>query len=56
MNWIKEGRVKKGWTQTDLANKLGVSLQSIWAYENNKSTPRPKKVKILKNLLNDHEG
>lgn len=38
-NSIKVERAKKNWTQEDLANKIGVSRQTIISIESNKFTP-----------------
>jgi len=36
---LREGRIYRGYTITDLANELGVSKQMISKYENNKANP-----------------
>lgn len=36
---IQELRKKKGWTQSDLAKRLGISKQAIYRYESNIRTP-----------------
>lgn len=38
-NLIKVERAKKNWTQEDLANKIGVSRQSINSIESGKFVP-----------------
>lgn len=38
-NSLKTLRAEKGWTQTDLANRLDVSRQTINAIENGKFDP-----------------
>ena len=39
INFLKEQRRKKGWTQQDLANRVGVSRQSIISIERGKYMP-----------------
>lgn len=34
-------RVAQGWTQKQLAEKLGVSTQLVWEWENGKSVMKP---------------
>lgn len=41
MNRIKELRNKKGVTQTDIANLLGIGKSSISRFENGKRNPKP---------------
>lgn len=36
---IKELRNKKGWTQTDLANEIGLTYVQVGRYEKQKATP-----------------
>lgn len=36
---IKELRTRKGWSQSDLAKRLGVSTQTVYRYENNFRKP-----------------
>ncbi len=38
-NKFKELRIKEGWTQTQIAEQVGVSFQTIQKYENGKITP-----------------
>lgn len=38
-NNIKILRKEKGWTQEELANKVGISRQAMNAIENNRMTP-----------------
>lgn len=38
-NNIKEFRIKEGWTQNELAQKLKISRQTISLIERNKLTP-----------------
>ena len=37
---IARARQRKRWTQAELANRLGVSANSVCAWENGKSYPR----------------
>lgn len=48
---IKEKRKKLGLTQKELANKLGVSVQTVNGYENGKEIPATK-YQILDIILN----
>jgi putative transcriptional regulator len=38
-NKVREARVQKGWSQSDLAAQTGVSRQSIYAVEAGKYVP-----------------
>ena len=38
---LAAARVNKGWTQAELAEKLGVSRQSVFDWENGKREMRP---------------
>lgn len=38
---LAAARVAKGWTQKELADKLGVSSQLVWEWENGKSPMKP---------------
>ncbi len=38
---LQEARLAKRWTQTELADKIGVKRQSVSAYENGSKTPEP---------------
>ena len=37
----KEARISLGWSQTRLAQEVGVSSRSVQAYERGEKTPRP---------------
>lgn len=50
---IKKLREKKGWTQLDLAKKIGVSLKTITNYETGGVIPSSKK-EILRQALNSN--
>lgn len=39
---VKKARIERGLTQTDLAEKIGVSLRTITSYERDNIQPRPK--------------
>ena len=41
-------------TQTNLANKLGISRQMVWAYEKGRSMPSFEVAKKLIEIANDH--
>lgn len=49
---LKEGRVYRGLTLTDLADNLNVSKQMISKYENGKSTPSFEVIMKMCNILN----
>jgi len=38
-NRVKEGRLKKNWTQSELADMVGVSRQTIFSIEISKYVP-----------------
>lgn len=48
---IKELRVRKGWTQAETAEILGVSTQTYNAWENNIENLTISKIKILANIF-----
>lgn len=48
---IREIRLKKGMTQSELARKVGVSLTTIANWENKTSTPSDTNMKKLKQVL-----
>lgn len=50
-NRLREGRVYRGITITDLANSLNVTKQTISKYENNKSIPSFETIITLTNIL-----
>jgi len=48
---VKKVRVERGMTQTDLADKIGVSLRTITSYERDNIKPRPKTLAKLAEVL-----
>lgn len=50
---IKELRLKLGLTQSQLAQKVGVTLSSVIRWENSKQSPSPLAEKALKSLLDE---
>jgi putative transcriptional regulator len=38
-NVLKDLRIERGWTQSEIAQKLGISRQSVHAIESGKSDP-----------------
>ncbi|MEQ7050723.1 XRE family transcriptional regulator [Paenibacillaceae sp. P-4] len=48
---LREGRIYRGLTITDLANELGVSKQMISKYENNKAVPNLDSLLHITNIL-----
>jgi putative transcriptional regulator len=38
-NRVRDSRTERGWTQADLADRLGVSRQTIYAIENGRYDP-----------------
>ena len=50
-NRICELRMSCGWTQGELADKLGVSVSAISAYEKGKRQPNPEKLNALADLF-----
>ena len=49
---LKELRFKKGLTQADLSNILGVAQQTIGSWETNKSSPNLEMLKIIADFFN----
>lgn len=45
-------RLKQGFSQKDIANKLHVTIPTISSWELNKSRPRPKFIPLLAEVLN----
>ena len=52
MTPFKLARMKAGFTQEELAEKLGVSKASICQWENGRTRPSIKKLKPLSEILN----
>ena len=50
-NRIANAREAKGWNQSELARALGVTPQSVQAWESGKNTPRPKRIQELAQAL-----
>lgn len=48
---LREGRIYRGLTITDLANELGVSKQMISKYENDKAVPNLDSLLLITNIL-----
>lgn len=48
---VKKARLEQGLTQTDLANKVGVSLRTVTSYERNGIKPRPNTLAKLAEVL-----
>ena len=44
-------RLRKGWTQTDLASAVGASLRSVQVWEKGENLPSPKKMRTLCEVL-----
>ncbi|MCD7937795.1 MAG: helix-turn-helix domain-containing protein [Tannerellaceae bacterium] len=51
---IKQLREKTGVTQSELAQKLNISIPMISQYENNKRSPKPETVEKIANALGVH--
>lgn len=49
---LKELRKKSGLTQSELANKCGLSKNAIWNYENNKRNPTLNTLNKISEVLN----
>lgn len=48
---LEAARVNKGWTQAELAEKMGVSRQSVFDWENGKRQMRPAYVMLFCNVV-----
>ena len=48
---IKKHKERKGWTSTELAERLGVSRMLIWYWENNRKIPGGENLVALMNLF-----
>lgn len=51
MNRLRESRIKKGYTQEELAGIIGVDRSTISKWENGDMIPRVEKVILLSELL-----
>lgn len=51
MNRIKRARIVNGFTQKELADKLGVSAVQICKWENGKAFPAVKRLKQVADVL-----
>lgn len=51
MRGIKKNRKKYGWTQSQLAEKVGVSINTIWRWEANQISPSLKNLKEMSKLF-----
>lgn len=49
--WLTDIREKKGMSQTDVANKIGLSQQAISSYENDERTPSVSTAKAIASVL-----
>ena len=56
MNTVKDLRLKYGLTQEELAEKLGVHVQTVWAWENGKNNPKGKRLRDLAEFFNVSEN
>ena len=52
---LKTLRLKKGFTQGDLAEKLGVTTPTVSSWERGNSSPYPKYVPMLAKILRTSE-
>lgn len=48
---IRDARIKKGMTQADLAETIGVSQGAVGQWEQGMTIPRPKHIVLLSTLL-----
>lgn len=51
MNEIKKYREEKGYTQEEVARRLGVTQGAVWQWENGKTLPRPATLCELADIL-----
>lgn len=51
-NKIERLRKRKGWSQEELANQIGVSRQAVFKWESGMNTPDLEKIKKLVKLFN----
>lgn len=50
---LKDLRIEKGWNQSDLAEKLGVSMDSIKLWESGRHNPGIKNAKKVRDILEE---
>ena len=48
---IKDARKKRGWTQAELADKLGISYVGVSQWENNQRNPKLETLRQIANAL-----
>ncbi len=51
--WIRDRRIQFGWTQQQLADKLGVTDITISNWENGHSCPQPSNLQAIENALGE---
>ena len=56
MNTVKDLRLKNGLTQEELAEKIGVHVQTVWAWENGKNNPKGKRLRDLAEFFHVSEA
>lgn len=54
MKKIRDFREQKGWTQTDLADKTGLSLRTIQRVESGQSYPKGHTLKVLSKFVGEN--
>jgi len=50
---IRQCRIRKGWTQEQMARNIGVSLNTVQRWESGKTLPSPLAMEKLQKLLED---
>lgn len=55
-DWIRQERKARGWNQTELGERLGVSQVQVSQWETGKSQPSPHQEAQLRELLGDGSG
>lgn len=48
---VRQGRIARGWTQQELADKVGVNKQSVYHWESAKHPPEPENIEHLESIL-----
>ena len=52
LKWLKYFREKRGFSQKEIGDRIGVQENTIWRWENEKATPSADKVYVIANLFN----
>jgi transcriptional regulator with XRE-family HTH domain len=49
-SWLIDQRNSRGWTQEDVASRVGVGMQQVYRWENGRNKPPPERMKAISRL------